>query len=209
MSAASQMLEPDRRRSLHPPRHARSHRPPADDGRVRRVRWPTTDGRQAGAAGRAAARLARVRRELGQLLERRDQLSHARARADVPELHAVQGLAGRAVQREHGLGRNDATRSITAIGKVADNPAATYVGFHQGDKIAAGVGDDARLPLDADSVCRVPRPQVHRHAAGDVSSRRGVLRPRAGQAALERFEPDRRFAASRPASTRWKAARKR
>ena len=36
---------------------------------------------QAGEAGRAAARLARIRHELGQLLERRDQLSARRRRS--------------------------------------------------------------------------------------------------------------------------------
>ena len=98
---------------------------------------------------------------------------------------------------------------VTAIGKVADNPAATYIGFHQGDKSRLA-SETTRVFLSTQIQCAechdhkfidMPQETFHHVAAFFV--------PREGQAALERLEPDRRHQQAQPASTRWTAARTR
>jgi len=82
---------------------------------------------------------------------------------------------------------------ITAIGKVADNPAATYVGFHQGDKSRLA-SETTRVFLSTQIQCaechdhkfvEMPQETFHHVAA--------FFRPRECQAALERLQPDHRF----------------
>ena len=97
---------------------------------------------------------------------------------------------------------------ITAIGKVADNPAATYIGFHQGDKSRLA-SETTRIFLSTQIQCaechdhkfiEMPQETFHHVAAFFVRvtrSCRGTIRARSS------------CRASRAASTRWTAARRR
>ena len=201
------------RRTLDPPGDVRPDRPAADARRGRRLR-ERHRARRLREAGRAAARVAALRREVGPALARRRALRRdggVRVRPPPPRGVAVPRLrhrrASTATSPTTGScwSNSPATRStptsdelriaagFNRLGPVRRNAGNQELAFSRNEvltEMADAAGDG--VPRPDGRLRPLPRPQVRRHLAGRLLPLPGVLggdaraRRRAGRAPTSR-----------------------